>query len=384
VVGEDPTDLDIVIQLGHAHKENGDYDHAAQAYYSALSKKSGDYDLCLQIGHLEKLRNNFVEAVRFYKAAEILNPNNVDARQEHDALILQLVKNRAAAVVERDAALGERDTADAARDSALSERNSAILVCDAAIQERDAAQQGLETAQRERDDLVNTLLAKMLEGAKPPPAGGSAASPRWQWDKASFVNQLPSKGTLLDVGCGSNSPFWTKQRLPDWYYVGLDIGDYNQTQSNLADKYILTTPEEFCKEIEHLHGQLDAIISSHNLEHCFERSRVLIAMAQALKSGGRMYLSFPCQESVQFPGRAGTLNYYDDSSHRDMPPDFGHVISDLHREGLRVLYAATRYQPPVDWIYGLKHEEESAKAKVVKHGTWLYWGFETVIWAEKL
>ena len=80
VVGEDPTDLDIVIQLGHAHKENGDYDHAAQAYYGALSKKSGDYDLCLQIGHLEKLRNNFVEAVRFYKAAEILNPNNVDAR----------------------------------------------------------------------------------------------------------------------------------------------------------------------------------------------------------------------------------------------------------------------------------------------------------------
>ena len=97
-----------------------------------------------------------------------------------------------------------------------------------------------------------------------------------------------------------------------------------------------------------------------------------------------MYLSFPCQESAQFPGRYGTLNYYDDSSHRESPPDFGRVISDLHRERLRILYAATRYQPPLDWIHGLKNEEESTKAKELKPGTWAYWGFETVIWAEKL
>ncbi len=255
---------------------------------------------------------------------------------------------------------------------------------DSARRERDAAQRDLEAARQERDDQVNALLAKMLEGATPPPAEGSVATPRWQWGKASFFDQLPRNGTLLDVGCGNNSPAWTKQQLPDWYYIGLDIGDYNQTQPNVADQYILTTPETFCEAIEKFGGSVDAVVSSHNLEHCYERSRTLLAMARALNSGGKIYLSFPCHDSIRFPGvRNGCLNYFDDPTHRDAPPDFGRVIADLNHEGLRILYAATRYQPPLDWIYGLKNEEESAKVKETKQGTWAYWGFETVIWAEK-
>jgi SAM-dependent methyltransferase len=250
--------------------------------------------------------------------------------------------------------------------------------------QRDAARRDLEATRQERHNQVNALLAKLLENATPPPAEGSIATPRWQWGKESFFAQLPRKGTLLDVGCGNNSPAWTKQRLPDWYYIGLDVGDYNQTQTNIADNYILTTKEQFCEEIEKFISSVDAIISSHNLEHCYDRSGTLLAMARALKIGGKMYLSFPCQDSITFPGfRNGCLNYYDDASHRDAPPDFGRVISDLNREGLRILYAATRYQPPLDWIHGLNNEEESAKAKETRQGTWAYWGFETVIWAEK-
>jgi glycosyltransferase involved in cell wall biosynthesis/Flp pilus assembly protein TadD len=88
VITEDPSALDIVVQLGHAHKELGDYDRAAQLYYAVLSDKPGDDDLHLQIGHLEKLRNNLTHAIEHYRIATELNPNHRDARREYDALRL--------------------------------------------------------------------------------------------------------------------------------------------------------------------------------------------------------------------------------------------------------------------------------------------------------
>ena len=69
VIVIDPLSLDIVIQLGHAHKEMGDYDRAAQRYYAVLEKTPNDDDLHLQIGHLEKLRGNDAEALTHYKLA---------------------------------------------------------------------------------------------------------------------------------------------------------------------------------------------------------------------------------------------------------------------------------------------------------------------------
>jgi tetratricopeptide (TPR) repeat protein len=67
VSAEDPSASDIAVQLGHAHKELGDYDRAGQLYYATLNRKPGDDDLHLQIGHLEKLRNNVAKAMEHYK-----------------------------------------------------------------------------------------------------------------------------------------------------------------------------------------------------------------------------------------------------------------------------------------------------------------------------
>jgi hypothetical protein len=47
--------------------------------------------------------------------------------------------------------------------------------------------------------------------------------------KPDFILQLPRGAKVLDVGCGNNSAQSTKKLRPDIYYVGLDVGDYNQT-----------------------------------------------------------------------------------------------------------------------------------------------------------
>ena len=46
---------------------------------------------------------------------------------------------------------------------------------------------------------------------------------------------------MLDVGCGNNSPRIAKSIRPDIYYVGVDVGDYNQENGSIecADEYIV-------------------------------------------------------------------------------------------------------------------------------------------------
>jgi hypothetical protein len=63
---------------------------------------------------------------------------------------------------------------------------------------------------------------------------------------------------------------------------------------------------------------------------------------------------------VRFPKRRGSLNYYDDATHKDKPPGFAEVVTVLREDGLRVLYAATQYQPPIGWVIGLFNETASA------------------------
>ena len=125
--------------------------------------------------------------------------------------------------------------------------------------------------------------------------------------KISFISQLRENCSILDIGCGNNSPYLVKSILPNCKYTGLDIGDYNQQKPNLADSYVITTPENFASSISGLGQKFDAVISSHNLEHCNHRASTLLAMTSVLKPGGRLYLSFPSEKSTIFPSRHGTL-----------------------------------------------------------------------------
>jgi SAM-dependent methyltransferase len=205
--------------------------------------------------------------------------------------------------------------------------------------------------------------------------------------KRAFISQIPPSAYFLDVGCGSLSPKFTKSLRPDIYYVGVDIGDYRQSPDSIAmaDEYIITTPELFANTVEACgRARFDAVISSHNLEHCHEPERVIEAMCAVLRPGGQLFLAFPCEASVNFPSRKETLNFYDDPTHRKVP-GWTSTLDKLANSGMRITFARRRYRPLIGVLLGLIFEPFVAPLgrQGPKASTWALYGFESVIWAQK-
>jgi SAM-dependent methyltransferase len=202
--------------------------------------------------------------------------------------------------------------------------------------------------------------------------------------RVDFLAKLSSSSLILDVGCGNNSSFRTKNILPGCNYTGIDIGDYNQTKPMLADSYIITTPENFHIEISKFSNQFDVVISSHNLEHCNFREKTLDAMLNALKINGKLYLSFPCEESINFPNRKGTLNYYDDPTHKFSPPCFKDILSQIEANGFMIEYSTKKYSPGILYCIGFLLEPFSKLMNKLMKGTWEFYGFESIVVARKI
>ena len=201
--------------------------------------------------------------------------------------------------------------------------------------------------------------------------------------KVSFLAQLDPMSKILDVGCGNNSPSLVKKILPKCEYTGIDVGDYNQNSSNFADYYILTTPDYFHHAIKELPSNFDAVISAHNIEHCEQRMETLQSMLDVMNRGSMLYISFQSEKTTSFPSRVGTLNYYDDPTHKDVPPNYDLLVKKLQSSDCEIIFASKSYKPIILRAVGFINETLSFMTKRVRLGTWEYYGFETVIWAKK-
>jgi len=207
-----------------------------------------------------------------------------------------------------------------------------------------------------------------------------------QKDKFYFVDSILQNGKLFDIGCGNNSPYRIKTLRPDIYYVGIDIEIDSQSLSSnkYADEFILTDASNFYAEIAKYPNTFDSVISSHNLEHCNDYQNVTLAMINSLKLGGTIYISFPCEESAKFPSRKGTLNFYDDDTHRNLI-NYKTFISLLNQNGMDILFATKRNRPFIPFILGFLFEPFSRllNKQVPLGATWAFFGFETIIIAKK-
>jgi ubiquinone/menaquinone biosynthesis C-methylase UbiE len=205
--------------------------------------------------------------------------------------------------------------------------------------------------------------------------------------KQGFLSTLDSTSRILDVGCGNHKSVSSfKMVLPDCIYTGIDVGDYNQTSDSLSqiDEYIVTASSTFPSKIASLGNRFDAVVSSHNLEHCDNRNQCLDSIMKVVVKGGSVYLSFPSEKSIGFPRRSGTLNYYDDDTHQDSPPDFEAILEELKNNNFNVTFSAKYYKPFILRFIGFIMEPISMVTKRISIGTWDYYGFESIIHATKV
>jgi SAM-dependent methyltransferase len=208
----------------------------------------------------------------------------------------------------------------------------------------------------------------------------------WEiYTKEAFIRSCPPNARVLDVGCGNRSPYNFKSIRPDLYYVGIDIGDCNQDDDSIrcADEYIVVPVGEFNHRIAGMAGRFDAVVSAHNIEHCDDPDATMQAMLAALKPGGRLFMAFPTEASVRFPRRGGTLNFFDDPTHKTVP-DFAAVCAGITAAGYRLDVAIRRYRPLRGVLAGLRHELPSMWRKHVMWGTWALYGFESIILATRM
>lgn len=200
----------------------------------------------------------------------------------------------------------------------------------------------------------------------------------------SFLSHSKKYSKILDVGCGNRSSIFIKSIIQSADVFGIDVGDYNQSEESkkLYKKYITIPPEDFHSAIYDFEENFEVIISNHNIEHCNNPSATFRAMIDKLAIGGNLFIATPSARSVNFPSRGGTLNFYDDSTHKS-PVDLMDLFnSEIGR--LECIYYSHSYRPFFWALVGWINEYFSKKRNKNMLGTWDYFGFEQIIWIKKV
>ena len=102
-------------------------------------------------------------------------------------------------------------------------------------------------------------------------------------------------------------------------------------------------------------------------------------MCKRVAKGGYLYLSFPSKETINFLSRTNTLNYYDDKTHKRLPPDFEKVLKIMKDYKIYPVKKEKNYRPIIFRLLGIILEPYSKLTNKVIPGTWEKYGFESII-----
>jgi SAM-dependent methyltransferase len=153
--------------------------------------------------------------------------------------------------------------------------------------------------------------------------------------------------TLLDVGCGFDSPSTTKRYFTHCKYYGVDrdTGSISEANLRLMERFIrVDLDTESLSAVPD--GFFDVVMLSHIIEHLHHGLRVLSDLVGKLKPGGVIYIEYPGLRSFAAPHarRSGCSHFCDDTTHvrAYAMHDIINVLLD-HR--LEIVKAGTRRDP---------------------------------------
>jgi len=203
---------------------------------------------------------------------------------------------------------------------------------------------------------------------------------RLTFNKYSVIFSLNRSSTVLDVGCGNHSPSLVKSILPNCIYTGVDIDYYNLDENDkmLADHLFIFPKERFFDNLEILDSKFDLILATHIIEHLEDPSLLFQACSKLLKIDGVLLISTPSIRSINFPSSKGTLNYYDDKTHIEMPILFSQVYDFCKMNNLLIVKYKLGRPSIVSKLVGFPFELIRKVLKRNVFTTWSYWGFEDI------
>jgi SAM-dependent methyltransferase len=203
--------------------------------------------------------------------------------------------------------------------------------------------------------------------------------------KERFVSLIKKQGNIFDIGCGPISPYLIHNIRPDLKYTGIDIEDHSLNHERFIERIVVVSPNKFSEKINNYKDNFDGVVCTHNLEHCDDWRSTTNSIINCLKKGGFGYFSFPCEASINFPSRKGTLNFFDDPTHNKPIPftEFCEILTNEH--DVKIIYHNQRYRPIIMSIIGVVIDPIFRLFNRVAplRLSWALYGFETVIIIKK-
>jgi SAM-dependent methyltransferase len=174
------------------------------------------------------------------------------------------------------------------------------------------------------------------------------------WLKNTY--QMPSKGKVLDIGCGNGAFLKSfKNAYPEWLMMGMELDDRNKASvESIAGVSCLYTGS-----LEDLDTKFDLIVLIHALEHVNHPISFLHQVARKLNPEGYLLIQVPDLSTSPFDlliadhcshFSADTLKHFIHSAGYEVDTlEIGHVPRELTALS-RPIKTEKRFKEPASWL----------------------------------